>query len=429
MKKFFEKVKGAYNDEKSNRRFKKAGEGSRLGETSTTTSQPVQRQQQPSREHGHTAAQAQAAAAAMARLESKHAKPKMTATERKARAELQKRDEVTTSTSEVEFIAQLQPPEAKQIELGGIYYVCPITGEVVAKSNYYEHLEQALDQLKLDAPIETAILKINCLNKNKEQRELGTGTLTKYLSNIDQNPNEEKFKKIKKSNKAFTTKILVLKGSTDFLEAIGWCETEIDDEVYFVHMGTHEQIKEALAALNEPAEVPKPTLFRNQRHLTQTDGLKRVDLPRDFFKLSTNEVKSIQAGKETQRKQQEMLMTSSMRENAALQEKRTYNYTNIRIRLPDSSFLEGTFNVYEKSREVVTFLREQLHPSLAEFQIPFQLKTTPDNVGVGDEQNGEKTLKEMRLYPAVTLNLQLDESIAAQIGKQPLLGDLANPLV
>ena len=184
-------------------------------------------------------------------------------------------------------ILELKPPEAKQIELGGIYYVCPITGEVVAKSNYYEHLEQALDQLKLDAPIETAILKINCLNKNKgdflliivpilldlsEQRELGTGTLTKYLSNIDQNPNEEKFKKIKKSNKAFTTKILVLKGSTDFLEAIGWCETEIDDEVYFVHMGTHEQIKEALAALNEPAEVPKPTLFRNQRHLTQTDG-------------------------------------------------------------------------------------------------------------------------------------------------------------
>lgn len=75
-------------------------------------------------------------------------------------------------------------------------------------------------------------------------------------------------------------------------------------------------------------------------------------------------------------------------------------------------------------------MREQLHPSLAEFQIPFQLKTTPDNVVLGDEgANGDKTLKELRLYPAVTLNLQLDESIAAQIGKQPLLGELANPLI
>ena len=96
--------------------------------------------------------------------------------------------------------------------------------------------------------------------------------MIKYLSNIDQNPNEEKFKKIKKSNKAFSTKILVLKGATDFLEAIGWCETQIDEEEYFVHMGTHEQIKDALAALNEPAEVPKPTLFRNPRHLTQSEG-------------------------------------------------------------------------------------------------------------------------------------------------------------
>ena len=107
MKKFFEKVKSKYNDEKTNARFKKAGQGHRLGEASTSA-QPLQRQQQqqqPTREYGHTAAQAQAAAAAMARLESKQAKPKMTATERKARAELQKRDEVN---EEAEFISQLQ---------------------------------------------------------------------------------------------------------------------------------------------------------------------------------------------------------------------------------------------------------------------------------------------------------------------------------
>ena len=105
MKKFFEKVKSKYNDEKTNARFKKAGQDHRLGEASTSA-QPAQRQQQqPTREYGHTAAQAQAVAAAMARLESKQAKPKMTVTERKARAELQKRDEVN---EEAEFISQLQ---------------------------------------------------------------------------------------------------------------------------------------------------------------------------------------------------------------------------------------------------------------------------------------------------------------------------------
>ena len=47
--------------------------------------------------------------------------------------------------------------------------------------------------------------------------------------------------------------------------------------------------------------------------------------------------------KEMARKQQDMLMTSSMRQNAALQEKRIYNYSLVRIRLPDSSFLEVSF--------------------------------------------------------------------------------------
>ena len=41
---------------------------------------------------------------------------------------------------------------------------------------------------------------------------MGTNTLIKYLQNIDANPDEEKFKKIKKANKAFTNRVLVLKG-------------------------------------------------------------------------------------------------------------------------------------------------------------------------------------------------------------------------
>ena len=38
-------------------------------------------------------------------------------------------------------------------------------------------------------------------------RETAINILTKYLQNIDSNPSEEKFKKIKKSNKAFTNKV------------------------------------------------------------------------------------------------------------------------------------------------------------------------------------------------------------------------------
>ena len=142
-----------------------------MGEAPSQPRQPVARAsaQQTSREHGHTAAQAQAAAAAMARMENKKKQP-MSATERKARQELQQANKIDKEIEkEAQFISQLQAPEEKQVEMGGIYYECPITGQIVAKSNYHEHLEQALDQLKCDAPLETAILKINCLNKNKGQ--------------------------------------------------------------------------------------------------------------------------------------------------------------------------------------------------------------------------------------------------------------------
>ena len=56
---------------------------------------------------------------------------------------------------------------------------------------------------------------------------------------------------------------------------------------------------------------------------------------------------SIQKEKEMNRKQTEILMTSAMRENAALQEKRVYNYSIVRIRLPDSSFLEVFYYFYQ----------------------------------------------------------------------------------
>ena len=122
---------------------------------------------------------------------------------------------------------------------------------------------------------------------------------------------------------------------------------------------------------------------------------------------------SMNKEKEMARKQQDMLMTSSMRENAALQEKRTYNYSLVRIRLPDSSFLEvqssknqirsnilqGTFTVYEKASEIVEFMKSYLTETLREFDIPFELKTNDRKVTLLSSESCDKTLKELGLYP------------------------------
>ena len=63
MKKFFQKLKSDY-------KFKQAGPGQKLNDTSQRQQQrQPQQQQSSSRQHGMSAAQAQAAAAALERIE------------------------------------------------------------------------------------------------------------------------------------------------------------------------------------------------------------------------------------------------------------------------------------------------------------------------------------------------------------------------
>lgn len=57
-------------------------------------------------------------------------------------------------------------------------------------------------------------------------------------------------------------------------------------------------------------------------------------------------------------------------------------------------------------------MRNQMSPTLREFQIPFELKTC-DNMKLTDDANSDKTLKELHLYPAVTINLHIDDSISS----------------
>lgn len=59
-------------------------------------------------------------------------------------------------------------------------------------------------------------------------------TLQKLLKNIISNPNEEKYRKVKKGNAAFKRRLGGLKGATELLLAVGFVEEEIDGEEYYL---------------------------------------------------------------------------------------------------------------------------------------------------------------------------------------------------
>ena len=54
------------------------------------------------------------------------------------------------------------------------------------------------------------------------------------MDNIVQNPTEEKFRKIRKSNKAFQDRVGSMEGTDMFLEACGFGSKKIDDQEFWV---------------------------------------------------------------------------------------------------------------------------------------------------------------------------------------------------
>ena len=121
------------------------------------------------------------------------------------------------------------------------------------------------------------------------------------MDNIIQNPSEEKFRKIRKSNKAFQERVASIEGTELFIEACGFKTESIDDQDFWVYKNppqegasgdfeTLEMLKEALVG----AEPIRAELDRGLRVLLPSQVQKTIALPPDFFALSPEELKKEQ---------------------------------------------------------------------------------------------------------------------------------------
>lgn len=75
-------------------------------------------------------------------------------------------------------------------------------------------------------------------------------TIQKYLDNIIRNPDDEKYHRIKLSNRVFQEKVLPLEGTTEFLEAAGFVKQKLTvndtEEEFFVISNVCEDALENL---------------------------------------------------------------------------------------------------------------------------------------------------------------------------------------
>lgn len=123
--------------------------------------------------------------------------------------------------------------------------------------------------------------------------------LVTYAENIIRNKDEEKYRKIRLTNKTFVEKVLPIKGAVEFLESVGFIKTKLihqnQEEDFLVFP---ENCLDNLALVQstvddlQSAERIQLVLDRNVQVLLPSQASKQVSLPPEFFVMSTAEIKT-----------------------------------------------------------------------------------------------------------------------------------------
>lgn len=120
-----------------------------------------------------------------------------------------------------------------------------------------------------------------------------------YAENIIRNKDEEKYRKIRLTNKTFVEKVLPIKGAIEFLESIGFVKKKLmyqeQEEDFLIFP---EECLDNLASVQttvddlQSAERIQLVLDRNVQVLLPSQASTKVSLPPEFFIVSTAELKA-----------------------------------------------------------------------------------------------------------------------------------------
>jgi len=374
-------------------KFSDVGEGRRLDSdttpsTSNVSNAPVPRR--PPTQDSRTAG-----AAALARMEASNNKmnPTMRAQKEQMRREVVK----SAGRPAPAPVVQREPEVISQM---GLRLLCPLCSASFTKQAVYEHIEECLvTQLDLE-PLKTTCIMIHAMNKDQDLLNTGVNTLVRYVENLINNPEDDKFKKIRVQNKAFQTRIMPLVGGVEYLELVGY--TLITDEgdsseQYYIMLDTPpiEHMTRCNDELKKGSKLT-PTLDRDIKVLQQATGARHFEVSSDFYKLTKEDLMKSQKDREREVQQNSQLRTSAMRERDAGVGMRIYHYTVIRIKFPDGIYLQGTFSAHDNVENLFLFVEKAMRHT-----IKFSLITA----GCPPLKRDRSTLKVAGLVPTATLNL------------------------
>ncbi|XP_029905187.1 UBX domain-containing protein 6 isoform X2 [Myripristis murdjan] len=424
MKKFFDDIK-------KDIKFKSAGPGKKLTEE-TSKPQVVQGSVSAKPRHAPTEGAQMAGAAALARIE-QHQRPKVHTSQDAIRNQVKRELEAeAAAVAEKEKAAMAEGSKVSvkdpaSLSVSGVYFTCPLTGATLTKSEREVHIKEAIFMRFEEDEVEASVMMMHTFNKDKEKVKAAVDIISKYVDNICKNPTEEKYRKIKISNKVFQEKVRCVEGSREFLQALGFQSTMLpvegqEQEEEFLVLP--EQNADALELMKERrdrlqrGEPVRAQLDRQPQAFRPSPNATRFELPPEFYNLTAEELKREQQQRSDLVEKNAMLRTKAMREREEQRERRKYNYTLLRIRLPDGNLLQGTFYAWDRLPVLFRFVRE----SLVDGWQPFEL-IAPG--GQKLKETEEVALAECNLVPAALLTFSWDAAVQADIaaagGKSPTL--------
>ncbi|XP_067631681.1 UBX domain-containing protein 6 [Eurosta solidaginis] len=343
-----------------------------------------------------------AAAAALARFEKKESKDfntSLAAIKAQAKRELEAEQKLRSEENTAESSSSTTTVTRKNLACEGVFFRCPLIGEeVLPRKEWKAKIKEFLyQQLESERALTACLIICNC--NTREKADDCIQTLTKYLENIHNHPDEEKYYKIRMSNKIFSEKVRYVEGALDFLLAAGFREIEIDGEPFMLWSKENVENDHDLPTLIDAlknAEIIQLELDRNIRVLMPSQA-RNTELPDDFYRISPEEIKREQQLRTEAIENAQVLRTKAMREREEQRNLRLYRFALIRVKFPNGIYIQGTFNVYEKIRDIFEFVQSCLIDENLEFNLVVTsgIKFTEDDM--------EKTLYDLRLIPNIVL--------------------------
>ncbi|XP_071372916.1 UBX domain-containing protein 6 isoform X2 [Centroberyx affinis] len=423
MKKFFDDIK-------KDMKFKSAGPGKKLTEETRPDPRVLQSSVSAKPRYAPTEGAQRAGAAALARIEQKP-RPKVHTSQDAIRNQVKRELEAEAAAlagKEKAATAEVLPvKDPACLSVSGVYFTCPLTGATLTKSEREVHIKEAIFMRFEEDAVEASVMMVHTFNKDREKVKAAVDIISKYVENICKNPTEEKYRKIKLSNKVFQEKVRSVEGTREFLEALGFqsnmfpVEGQEEEEEFLV---LPEQNADALELMKERrdrlqrGEPVRAQLDRQPQVFRPSPDATRFELPPEFYNLTAEELKREQQQKSELVEKSAMLRTKAMREKEEQRERRKYNYTLLRIRLPDGNLLQGTFYAWDRVPVLFGFVRD----SLVDGWQPFEL-IAPGGQKLQEAE--DVALAECNLVPAALLTFSWDAAVQADIaaagGKSPAL--------